>query len=126
MDVATGKAADERHAHCWGYIFYAIYTGYLLTGDERYRQAVQRSMDSVCRRTDSLVDEQGAGRKWGAKADSDSIEGALVLLNRIPRHGLAQAQVPPDRVEPGNNPSRRFLPEFSDDSIEKAPRADPR
>jgi len=91
VDVATGKVVDSRHAHCWGYMFNAIYTGYLMTGEQRYRQAVQDAMDSVARNTNYLFDEQGAGRKWGADAYSDSIEGALVLLNRIPHEPLEKA-----------------------------------
>jgi len=91
VDVATGKVVDARHAHCWGYMFNAIYTGYLMTGEERYRKAVQDAMDSVSRNTHYLFDEQGAGRKWGANAYSDSIEGALVLLNRIPHKPMEQA-----------------------------------
>jgi hypothetical protein len=91
VDVATGKVVEGRHAHCWGYMFNAIYTGYLMTGEERYRQAVQEAMASVSRNTHYLFDEQGAGQKWGANAYSDSIEGALVLLNRIPHPALEQA-----------------------------------
>lgn len=91
VDVATGKVADGRHAHCWGYMFNAIYTGYLMTGEERYRRAVQEAMDSVARNPKYLFDEEGAGRKWGADAYSDSIEGALVLLNRIPHKPLERA-----------------------------------
>ncbi|MBL8178252.1 MAG: hypothetical protein JNK48_26490 [Bryobacterales bacterium] len=91
VDVATGKVVDARHAHCWGYMFNAIYTGYLLTGEERYLHAVKEAMDSVVRNPRYLFDEQGAGRKWGSNAYSDSIEGALVLLNRIPHKPLEQA-----------------------------------
>lgn len=91
VDVATGKVVDARHAHCWGYMFNAIYTGYLLTGEERYLRAVKEAMDSVVRNPHYLFDEQGAGRKWGSNAYSDSIEGALVLLNRLPHPPLEQA-----------------------------------
>ncbi|MBI4907524.1 MAG: hypothetical protein HY820_28115 [Acidobacteria bacterium] len=91
VDVATGKVVDARHAHCWAYMFNAIYTGYLMTGDERYRKAVEAAMDSVSRNTHYLFDEAGAGRKWGANAYSDSIEGALVLMNRIPHPALDRA-----------------------------------
>ncbi len=91
VDVATGKVVDARHAHCWGYMFNAIYTGYLMTGEERYRKAVVEAMDAVARLPHYLFDEQGAGRKWGSNAYSDSIEGALVLLNRIPHKPLEMA-----------------------------------
>ncbi|MBK5294442.1 MAG: hypothetical protein JJE04_22525 [Acidobacteriia bacterium] len=91
VDVATGKVVDQRHAHCWGYMFNAIYTGFLMTGDARYKQAVVHAMDAVVQNTNYLFDESGAGRKWGANAYSDSIEGALVLLNRIPHNRLERA-----------------------------------
>lgn len=91
VDVATGKVVDPRHAHCWGYMFNAIYTGYLLTGEPRYKQAVEHAMDAVVKNPNYLFDEAGAGRKWGANAYSDSIEGALVLLNRLPHPRLSAA-----------------------------------
>lgn len=91
VDVQTGKVVDQRHAHCWGYMFNGIYTAYLLTGEEKYHQAVQRAMDGVVRKPEYLFDESGAGRGWGANAYSDSIEGALVLINRIPHEGLDRA-----------------------------------
>lgn len=91
VDIPSGKVVAARHAHCWGYMFNAIYTGYLLTGDQRYLQAVRHAMDAVSRNENYLFDESGAGQNWGANAYSDSIEGALVLLNRIPHPALSEA-----------------------------------
>lgn len=84
VEVPSGKVSDARHAHCWGYMFNAIYTAWIITGDEKYRDAVRRAIDGVTRKPAYLFDETGAGRKWGSNAYSDSIEGALVLLNRLP------------------------------------------
>jgi len=73
-------------------MFNAVYTAYLLTGEERYRKAVTDGIEGVTRKPEYLFDETGAGRKWGANAYSDSLEGALVLLNRLP-NSAAEAQV---------------------------------
>ena len=58
----------------WGYVFNAVYTYSMLTGDERCRDAVEQGLRAVCK-----IDE------WPGGADSyaDSIESAVVLLNRI-------------------------------------------
>lgn len=91
VDLETGKVIDGRHAHCWGYLFNAVYTAYLATGEEKYKKAVERAMEGVTRQPQYLFDEAGAGRGWGANAYSDSIEGALVLLNRLPNPATEQA-----------------------------------
>ncbi len=44
IDPATGQVLDARHAHCWGYMFHAVYTAYLISGQERYRQAVGKAI----------------------------------------------------------------------------------
>ncbi len=57
----------------WGYLFNAVYTYHMLSGEDRYRSAVERGMKAIC-----------AHEKWGgADAYADSIESAVVLLNRI-------------------------------------------
>lgn len=91
LDSASGEVVDGRHAHCWGYLFNSVYAAWLATGDEKYKQAVERAFEGVTRKPDYLFDETGAGRNWGADAYSDSIEGALVLMNRIPNEKLAAA-----------------------------------
>lgn len=91
LNVETGEVTDARHAHCWGYMFNAVYTAFLATGDEKYRQAVERAIEAVTRKPEYLFDEEGGGRGWGANAYSDSIEGALVLLNRLPNAETAAA-----------------------------------
>ncbi|MBM3744467.1 MAG: nuclear transport factor 2 family protein [Acidobacteria bacterium] len=91
IDVETGKVLDARHAHCWGYMFNAVYTAYLISGDIQYKQAVERAIAAVTSRPEYLFDESGSGRNYGANAYSDSIEGALVLLNRLPGDETAAA-----------------------------------
>jgi len=91
VDILTLKPLDTRHVHCWGYLYNPVYTAWLLTGETRFRDAVAEALDSVARNPHYLFDEAGGGRKWGANAYSDSIESALVLLNRIPHAGLEAA-----------------------------------
>jgi hypothetical protein len=83
IDVNTGKVVDSRHIHCWGYMYSGVYTAYLATGNQRYGRAVADAIESVVRNPQYLFDEKGAGLGWRANAYSDSIEGALVLLNRV-------------------------------------------
>ncbi|MFN0166125.1 MAG: hypothetical protein ACKV22_06810 [Bryobacteraceae bacterium] len=90
-DIDQGKITDARHAHCWGYLFNPVYVAYLATGDEKYRQAVRHAIDGVVKDPRYLFDETGAGRKWGANAYSDSLESALVLLNRVPHPAMEAA-----------------------------------
>jgi len=57
----------------WGYVFNAVYTYGMLTGEAPYREAVEQALRSICKIND-----------WnGADAYADSIESAVVLLNRI-------------------------------------------
>ncbi|MFH1071732.1 MAG: hypothetical protein V1794_19095 [Candidatus Glassbacteria bacterium] len=79
-----GEPLDTLHAHCWGYLFNAVYSAWLLTGDERYLAAVKRAMQAVTDKPAYLDDPAGGGRGWGSDAYSDAIESAIVLLNRLP------------------------------------------
>lgn len=79
-----GTPADSLHAHCWGYMFNAVYTTYLITGDDKYLAAVERALEAVTEKPTYLDDPEGGGRDWGSDAYSDAIESAIVLLNRLP------------------------------------------
>jgi len=91
VDLKTGRPADGRPVHCWGYLYNPVYVAYQLSGDEKYKRAVKEAISGVTREQRYLFDESGAGRGWGANAYSDSIESALVLLNRLPDPKLATA-----------------------------------
>lgn len=84
-----GTPLDTLHAHCWGYMFNAVYTTYLVTGDEKYLAAVERAMAAVTDKPTYLDDPEGGGRNWGSNAYSDAIESAIVLLNRLPSERTA-------------------------------------
>lgn len=81
---ADRRILDERHAHCWGYLFNGVYTAYLATGEERFLDAVKRALQSVIAHPTYLDDPEGSGRKYGSNAYSDAIESAIVFLNRLP------------------------------------------
>ncbi|MEA2062222.1 MAG: hypothetical protein U9P14_00865 [Gemmatimonadota bacterium] len=79
------KPLDSRHAHCWGYMFNAVYTTYLITGEKRFLDAVTRALQAVTDKPATYLDDPaGSGRNYGSNAYSDAIESAIVFLNRLP------------------------------------------
>lgn len=84
INLSDRSAADARHAHCWGYLFNAVYTAYLLTDEERYLNAAVRAMDAVTAKPTYLDDPDGSGRGYGSNAYSDALESYIVFLNRMP------------------------------------------
>ena len=62
----------------WGYVYGAVYTHYMLTGDERYREAVRRVLRNLPRYR---------GHDWERGSQdgyADTIESALYLVAREP------------------------------------------
>jgi hypothetical protein len=84
IDIDTLKPLDARPVHCWGYLYNAVYTAWLTTGEAKYKSAVEQAIEAVTRESKYLFDETGSGRNWGSNAYSDSLESAIVLLNRLP------------------------------------------
>jgi hypothetical protein len=69
---------DKRISDNWGYIYGAVYTFYMVTGEPRYREAVLRVLRSL---------PKYRGFDWeGGRQDgyADTIESALYLINREP------------------------------------------
>ncbi len=93
IDIVTGQPLTDRHAHCWGYMFNAVYTAWMTTGEPRFRDAVQRALATVTRTPTYLFDETPPVAWWSANSYSDAIESAIVLMNRIPTPGL------PDQID---------------------------
>lgn len=81
---ADHQALDTRHAHCWGYLFNAVYTTYLISGEARFLEATKRALHAVTEKPAYLDDPEGSGRNYGSNAYSDAIESAIVFLNRLP------------------------------------------
>jgi hypothetical protein len=62
----------------WGYVYGAVYTFYMITGEERYRQAVQKVLKDLPKYRNHDW-ENGSQDGY-----ADSIESALYLVNREP------------------------------------------
>jgi hypothetical protein len=62
----------------WGYVYGAVYTHYMVTGDERYREAVLRVLRALPR---YRAHDWERGSHDGY---ADAIESALYLVNREP------------------------------------------
>jgi hypothetical protein len=88
IDIVTGQPIAPRHAHCWGYMFNAVYTAYMATGEPRFKAAVDRALATVTEKPDYLFDTTPPVAWWSADSYSDAIESALVLMNRVPQEGL--------------------------------------
>ena len=73
---STLEVESKGTPDTWGYALNAVYTMYLATGDEKYRAAVERALHNI---------NQDRYKRWGGADEfADSIEGAMVLLNRVP------------------------------------------
>lgn len=90
ISLRDHKPVDARHAHCWGYLFNAVYTTYLITGDQRFLDATKHAMKAVAEKPTYLDDPEGSGRNYKSNAYSDAIESAIVFLNRLPDEQLYQ------------------------------------
>ena len=69
---------QERLSDNWGYVYGAVYTQYMVTGEERYRDAVLRVLRALPR---------SRGHDWENGSQdgyADAIESALYLVNREP------------------------------------------
>jgi len=73
---STLEVKSRRTWDTWGYAMNAVYTTYLATGNEKYRAAVERALRNINKRRYK--------KQVGADSFADSIEGGIVLLNRIP------------------------------------------
>ncbi len=90
IEPSSRRVLDHKHAHCWGYLFNSVYTAYLITGEERYLGAVKRAIQAVKDNPSYLDDPAGSGRNYGSNAYADSIESAMIFLNRLPESCLSE------------------------------------
>jgi hypothetical protein len=69
---------SDRLSDNWGYVYGAVYTHFMVTGEERYREAVRRVLRNLPRYR---------GHDWESGSHdgyADAIESALYLVNREP------------------------------------------
>ena len=69
---------STRLSDNWGYVYGAVYTHYMVTGEEKYREAVRRVLASLARYR---------GHDWEDGSQdgyADAIESAIYLANREP------------------------------------------
>jgi hypothetical protein len=71
-------AVSDHLSDNWGYVYGAVYTHFMVTGEERYREAVRRVLRNL---------ERYRGHDWESGSQdgyADAIESALYLVNREP------------------------------------------
>jgi dienelactone hydrolase len=73
---STGEISGRGTPDTWGYALNGVYTLYMITGEQRYRAAVERALRGINR--DGKYDDWG-----GADSFADSIESGILLYNRI-------------------------------------------
>jgi hypothetical protein len=74
-DLAT---LSDRLSDNWGYVYGAVYTHYMITGEAKYRDAVRRVLTNL---------PKYRGHDWENGSQdgyADSIESAIYLVNREP------------------------------------------
>ncbi|MBN2287768.1 MAG: hypothetical protein JXQ83_00450, partial [Candidatus Glassbacteria bacterium] len=83
VDAVSGEVTRPGFSDCWGYNYYAYYTFYLATGEEKYLDCVRRVLENIHRYR---------GYRWEPRSDgsqsqdgyADAVEGALGLLCHLP------------------------------------------
>ncbi len=87
VDVVTLRPANDRLADNWGYVYGAVYTYYMCTGETRYRDAVRRVLSNLPKYRNYAWEPSKRERipgLGGFDGYADSIEGAIYLYNREP------------------------------------------
>ena len=91
---------ETRLSDNWGYVYGAVYTYYMVTGDDRYREAVRKVLRSLPRYRNHDW-ENGSQDGY-----ADSIESALYLMNREPvPEAAAWSRARCGRSSPFSNPT---------------------
>jgi len=82
VDVDTLKPTDDRLSDNWGYVYGAVYSFFQVTGEAKYRDAVQRLLGRLGNYR-QYVWEPRAGLPLGSfDGYADAIESAIYLVNR--------------------------------------------
>lgn len=76
LTASTAEVRNRAVPDTWGYALSGVYTFGMATGDERFIDAARRALQNI---------HQPQYLLWeGADSFADSIEGALLLVNRLP------------------------------------------
>jgi hypothetical protein len=78
MQASDLKPRDERLSDNWGYVYGAVYTHYMVTGEQRYREAVLRVLRNL---------PKYRGHDWENGSHdgyADALESAIYLVAREP------------------------------------------
>jgi hypothetical protein len=86
VDAATLAPKDQRLSDNWGYVYGAVYTFYLCTGETKYRDAVRNVLKSLPKYRRYVWEPRNTPDLPLGSFDgyADSIESALYLVNREP------------------------------------------
>lgn len=76
LAASTAEVRNPAVPDTWGYALSGVYTFGLATGDERFTEAARFALERIYQPQYLLWE--------GADSFADSIEGALLLLNRLP------------------------------------------
>jgi len=82
VDSRTGEVTGKGFSDCWGYDYYAYYTFYLASGEEKYRSAVEHVLSNLYRFKGYPWEPRGDGTQ-SQDGIADAVEGALGLLCHV-------------------------------------------
>ncbi len=83
VNAATGEITRKGFSDCWGYDYYAWYTFYLATGEEKYVDQVKHVLANIHRFKDYPWEPRSEGTQ-SQDGIADAVEGALGLLSHLP------------------------------------------
>jgi hypothetical protein len=84
VDAETLKPLDARLSDNWGYVYGAVYTYYLITGETKYRDRVRHVLSSLAKYREYAWEPGRNPPRGSFDGYADSIEGAIYLVNREP------------------------------------------
>ena len=84
VNAVTGEITGSRpgFSDCWGYNYYAYYTFYLATGEDKYLDCVRRVLENINRYKNYRWEPRSDGSQ-SQDGYADAIEGALGLLSHL-------------------------------------------
>jgi hypothetical protein len=86
VNVDTLQPIDRRLSDNWGYVYGAVYSYYLVTGEPRYRDAVRRVLRNLPKYRNHVWEprDDPALPKGSFDGYADAIESAIYLVSREP------------------------------------------